>query len=130
MSKVLEYLKLIPTMVKNREKIVEGIVNNLKLQNSNLEPEIEDEIIRRRIICEGCPFMSENAKNNPNLNYKSDRTDKHCTICLCDINFKTASLESNCGIEIHNINNPDSPMALKWQRFTQTNKTNYDPENT
>ena len=127
MSKIGEYLKLIPRALKNAEKIVEGIVNEVKLHNGSLPEDEQDEIIRRRVICIHCPFMSENAKLNPAINYKSDRDDKHCIYCLCNIDFKTASLQSNCGIETYNIKNPNKPMALKWTRYIKNQKN--QPEN-
>ena len=125
MSKIGEYLKLIPKAFANPDKIVEGIINSTRLALGILPEDIEDEIVRRRIICASCPFMSDNAKKNPAMNYKSDRDDEHCTFCSCNIEFKTSSLQSNCGIETHNIQNPDSPLPLKWTRYipNQTNQT-------
>lgn len=117
MAAILEYLKLIPKFFQNSEQIIEGIINDVKLKNGTLPENEQEEIIRRRVICASCPFMSENAKNNPSLNYKSDRTDPHCSLCQCNIDYKTACLECNCGIEVHNMQHRDQMMEIKWLRI-------------
>ena len=116
MSVITEYIQLIPRVLKNRVNIVEGIINSVKLEFNTLPKEEQDEIIRRRLICKSCPFMSENAKNDVNQNYKTDRLDEHCSMCKCNIQLKTSSLESNCGIEYYNENN-DNKLELKWTSF-------------
>lgn len=92
-------------------------MNNVKLEYGSLTEEEQKEIIKRRLICESCPFMSSNAVANPALNYKTDRFDEHCIHCKCNIKLKTADLESNCGIEAYNYDHPDTPMKLKWETF-------------
>jgi hypothetical protein len=121
MSKFLEYLKLVPEGLKNLDLVVEGIVNDVKLAHDKLTEEEQNEIIRRRLICAACPFMSENAKVNPAVNYKSKRKDKHCTHCGCPISTKTAALKANCGIENYNARNPENPLPLKWEEYKPTN---------
>lgn len=122
MSKLIEFLKLIPVGITNIDLIVEGVINDVKLTHGTLPEEEQTEIMRRRLICAGCPFMSENAKVNPAVNYKSDRKDEHCTHCGCPIKTKTASLKANCGIENHNARNPDTQIPLKWEAYkTKTN---------
>ena len=117
MKGIIEYLKLLPKALSNPEKIIEGIINDVKLKSGTLPEDEQEEIIRRRLICETCPFNSELAKTNAAINYKSDRTDFHCSICQCNIDWKTACLECNCGLETHNAKNPDAPIALKWTRY-------------
>lgn len=63
-------------------------------------PEDEQtEIVRRRLICAGCPFSSSNAVKE---GYKTNRIDEHCIMCGCTIQRKTASLTSACGIDCCN----------------------------
>lgn len=95
-------------------KVLEGVVNKVKMNHNSLSEEEQDEIIKRRLICSACPFMSSNAVANPALNYKTERFDEHCIMCGCNIELKTASLSSNCGIEVYNDDHPKTPMELKW----------------
>lgn len=120
MSKLLELIKLVPRALKNPEAILEGWINDVKLHHGNLPDDEIAEIIRRRSICEGCPFLSSNAVANE-LHYKTDRTDNHCIMCGCPITKKTASLQSNCGIEYYNEQNPNAQLPLKWTAYTKTN---------
>lgn len=113
---ITEYVKLIPKILKNKTNIVEGIINSVKLEFNSLSKEEQDEIIKRRLICKSCIFMSENAKNSLTLSYKTDRLDEHCSLCKCNIKLKTASLDSNCGIEAHNEENNEN-LELKWKAF-------------
>lgn len=113
--KILDYLKLIPKGIKNSSKIIEGIKNDSKFINGELSQEEAQEIINRRLICMTCPFMSRNAVENGL--YKTTRTDDHCSLCECNIDYKTACLTCNCGIEEHNKNNPSNPLDLKWKAF-------------
>lgn len=123
MSKLTEYLKLIPTAAKNLNKIGEGLINDTLLKHGKLSKDEEEEILRRREICKSCPFMSENAKSNPNLNYKTAREEEHCIQCGCPINTKTAALSVNCGIETYNSKNQNNKLPLKWVAY-QKPKTN------
>lgn len=117
MSKFLEYLKLIPAGVKNLDKVVEGIINNAKLEKGTLSSEAEAEIYRRRAICDGCPYLSTNATAAGW--YAADRTDEHCTMCGCPKSFRTASLDMDCGIEAFNKQHPEQTMPLKWTKFNE-----------
>lgn len=120
MSMIREYLKLIPTAIKNSDKIIEGIVNKVE-NNLGLLPEDEQKVIAHRLlICQTCPYMSENARTNPAILYKSDRADEHCIHCGCNIMLKTSSLQSNCGIEIWNRNHPDNQLLLRWEAYIKT----------
>lgn len=112
MNKFIEYMKLLPSGLANIDKVVEGVVNDVKLKNGSLSEEDTDIIIKRRLICETCPYNSVNAIKAGY--YATKRTDVHCMMCGCPIDIRTASLESNCGIETFNKNNPDEKMELKW----------------
>jgi hypothetical protein len=118
MSILGEYLRLIPKGMKNFDKVVDGIVNNVKLNNGTLSQDKQEIIAVRRLICHTCPYMSTNAKRLGF--YKSDRIEEHCSMCGCELSLKTASLDSNCGIETHNEENPNNQLPLKWI------KTNYN----
>lgn len=113
--KLFEYLKLIPKGIKNADKLIEGIKNDSDFINGKLTKEEAEEIIRRRIICNECPFLSTNAVNNGL--YKTDRDDEHCSLCSCNKDWKTACLSCNCGIEEYNKQNPENKIDLKWTAF-------------
>lgn len=113
MSKLGEYIKLLPKGIHNLPKIIEAVTNLAKMELGTLPQEDLEVIVGRRLICTTCPFMSKNAEKAGV--YKTDRPDEHCSLCSCPISTKTASLESNCGIEEYNNNNPDNPMELKWK---------------
>lgn len=112
MSKLSEYIKLIPKGFKNLDKILDGLKNQAKIELGTIPEEDFETIVGRRLICSACPHMSENAEKLGL--YKTDRDDAHCTLCSCPILTKTASLLSNCGIEEYNKENPDNPLPLKW----------------
>jgi TPP-dependent indolepyruvate ferredoxin oxidoreductase alpha subunit len=122
MNKIEEFLKLIPKAMSNPLQIIEGIRNDIKFNNKNLKEEELDEIVRRRLICNNCPLNSINAKESKeysdlfNGHYSTNRTDFHCSICSCNIDLKTASLSSNCGLEYYNENNKDI-QELKWTKY-------------
>lgn len=114
---VVEYLKLIPKGIKNVDKVFEGIKNQIKIEIGNIPEDQLDVITTRRLICQECPYMSSNAIKLGI--YKSDRPDEHCSHCSCNIKFKTASLDSNCGIEAYNKTKEkeEDKLKLKWEKF-------------
>src|SRR5436190_6093622 len=89
-----EYIKLLPTIAQNWEKVLEGTINQVKQEFDMLPEDEQLEIARRRTICSGCPFSSSNAVKE--FGYKTDRFDEHCILCGCGIARKTASLTSEC----------------------------------
>lgn len=123
MSRLKEYIALLPRGLKNPGKILEGIYNEVLLTNKLLSKEEQDEIIRRRVICEGCPFLNVNAKTSAEYfsmtgeNYTSKREDKHCSSCGCPIGTKTSSLSSDCGITVLNAKFPKKKQPLFWTKF-------------
>lgn len=123
MSRFAEYMKLIPKGIPHSKDIVESIVNNLSLKIKTMPEDKKNEIIKRRLICETCPFMSKNAttsKEYLNLvgyHYYTDRIDKHCAFCGCNIDMKTAALNTDCGISTWNADNPDNKIPLKWKKY-------------
>lgn len=115
MGKLLEYIKLLPEGLKNIDKVFEGVVNAVKMNYGGLTEEEQEIIIKRRLICEGCTFMSKNAVKKGI--YNTDRNDEHCIHCGCPIETLTASFQKNCGIEYYNENNPETPLELKWTKI-------------
>lgn len=126
-NKWLEYIKLIPEGIKNAPSVVEGIVNTVKMDYGSLDEDKKEEIIRRRVICEGCPFNSMNAQVSPEYkevtgrHYTSDREDFHCSFCGCPIQTRTATLGKPCGINTWNKNHKDKQLALKWDVYGKSN---------
>lgn len=117
MSKLSEYIKLLPRAIKNIDKIIDGYRNNIKLENGTLSKEVEDIIIGRRLICSQCPFNSIAATKAGW--YGSSREEEHCTQCGCPITTKTAALEANCGLEEFNKQHPNNQIPLQWQAVVQ-----------
>jgi len=114
MGKLQEYLKLIPRGIANLDKVIEGLANEVKMEFGVLPQDDVDVIVGRRLICSHCPHNSINATKLGV--YATKRTDEHCIMCGCPIITKTASLESDCGIEQYNKNNPFSPLDLRWTK--------------
>lgn len=119
MSKLTEYLKLIPKGIANIDKVAEGWVNTFKMDVGALPEDEQEEIVKRRIICQYCPFMSENAKKK---GYKTERIDHHCTLCGCPIVSKTSCLSCVCGAEEYNKQHPLHPIELKWTAYDNGEK--------
>lgn len=120
MSKFTEYLKLIPKAVQNPDKILEGWLTDIKLENGELSEDEVKEIIRRRAICLECPFNSNLAQLMDDYmiifgeHYKTDRKEFHCSCCGCPITKKTASLSSECGLS---SNDKTLHLQLKWEKY-------------
>ena len=112
MSKLTEYIKLLPRAIGNIDKVVEGMINQVKLENGTLPQEDVEAIALRRLICSQCPYMSINATKLGI--YKTDRDDPHCMHCGCPIERLTASLTSDCGLEHYNKEHPNDQRPLKW----------------
>ena len=129
MSKFVEYLHLIPKGLANPGKILEGWVNDIKLENGTLKEDEIAEILRRRSICEQCPLNSILARTSQeyydtfNEHYDGRKPELHCSICHCFIKFKTASLESNCGLE-SDKKALEKNGGLKWTTYSKPNNTN------
>lgn len=117
---ILDYIELLPKGIKNADKIVEGVINQVKLKHNLLSEDEQNEIIRRRLICESCPFNSINAKTSKEYfdifgeHYENTREELHCSICKCVVNTKTASFDSECGIQ---ANEKTKHLSLKWNVY-------------
>lgn len=121
MSLLQEYLKTLSKGIVNFDKVAEGWINVYKEHNNLLTDEELKIIIGRRIICESCPLNSKNAKTSQEYvdlygkHYESSRKILHCSVCSCPITAKTASLESNCGLEDYK----GIKQELKWKSIKQ-----------
>lgn len=120
-----ERLQMLLKGSKNTDKVIEGWYNDLKLNHSFLTEEQKNVILERRVICQECPFNSENAKTSEEYRalygkyYSTTRKTFHCSVCSCPIDTKTASLSSNCGLETYNEEYPKNIQELKWKSTKQ-----------
>lgn len=121
-NSAIEYLSAFGKAVNdNPSKLVEGIWNSVTRLGFLNELE-KQEVARRRLICTMCPFMSTNAKSSHEYkelfgdNYKSDRVDEHCSLCGCNIELKTASLVSKCGIA-NSKEALNKGYSIKWYPY-------------
>jgi len=93
------------------------VANDFKLLSNDKQNIIAD----RMDICINCPYNSRNARKSPEFkelygaSYGSERPEFHCSLCGCVLEFKTASLSSNCGIESWNATHPNRKLELKWR---------------
>tara|TARA_R110000868_G_scaffold1729_4_gene13902 strand:+ start:5536 stop:5910 length:375 start_codon:yes stop_codon:yes gene_type:complete len=123
MSKLTEYLKLIPKGLQNPENLIEGIWNETKSLYGTLDEEEAAEIVKRRLICQSCPFHSLHATTSKEYfdifkdHYKTERTESHCSVCGCVETLKTASLNSDCGLD---TDARTKHLPLKWTKFNKT----------
>ena len=124
MSKISEWIKLAYKGLPNIDKIAEGIINDVKLAHNNLPEDEQEEIVRRRLICQQCPLNSLKARDSAEYyqlygsHYEAKRTDLHCSICGCPVDTRTASLSANCGLEEYiNNNNNEIKQELKWKKY-------------
>jgi hypothetical protein len=120
MSKLGEYLALIPKGMKNIPQILEAVTNQTRMELGAIPKETQEIIVGRRMICATCPFMSKNAVNGYEIEgnrhkYNTDRDDEHCIWCGCPISTRTASLESRCGLEAYN-EEFQSTVPLMWEK--------------
>lgn len=123
MSKLSEYISLFPKGIKNADKIFAGIIKSVQLEHGKLPDREKEEIIRRRVICQNCPFNSVNARTSEEYieltgkHYVTERHSLHCSFCGCPIKTKSSSLNSDCGITTWNEKHPEKQLELKWEKF-------------
>lgn len=118
-----EYYRLGKAGVKNLPLIFDGAKTKLMDRFKLLNEDEKQELIRRMDICLNCPYNSENALKSDEYKalfgkkYDHHRPDLHCSLCGCNLELKTASLESACGIRSHNQNYPNHQLEEKWQEY-------------
>lgn len=124
MSKLTDYLKLIPKALGNPQQVIEGWINAAKLENGSLKEDEIEEIVRRRAICQGCPLLSVNVRKDPTEyerlmgeEFTDKRTEDFCSMCGCPSEKMTASFSKKCGLDYYNINHPDNKQELKWTSY-------------
>lgn len=120
MNIITEYLKLIPKGLQNPLEVIQGVINAVKMRHGTLPQDEQNEIVRRRLICESCPFVSSRAVNSPEYadifgkRYETDRPELHCSACGCPVESKTSSLGSECGLS---SNEKTKHLPLKWTKY-------------
>lgn len=128
MNRLKEYISLVKRGIPNIDKIAEGMLNQVKQEFNALPEDQQEEIAKRRLICESCPLFSLNAKSNDEeyqklfkkpFEFDSVR-NTYCGSCGCEYKVRTASLSSNCGVEYYNEQNPENIQELKWTRYKPT----------
>lgn len=116
MSKLGEYINLLPKALANPKEIIQGWYNAARLELGTLPEDQVEEVVRRRLICEGCDFMSKNAQDRGL--YKTKREEKHCILCSCPIKSKSASMESVCGAQYYNeVHLDKESLEVKWTKY-------------
>ncbi len=124
-NKIIEYLKLLPKGITNPLQIAEGWKNSAlahlkSLGINTLSDEEYEEIVRRRVICDGCPYNSINARTSKEYkeltgtNLKTSRTDVFCSLCECPLVSKTSCFTCECGVSEWNLKNQNRKIPLKW----------------
>ncbi len=132
MSKLQARLSVLWKGLKNADKVIEAMITQIKMEDGSLSEDKVEEILRRRLICSECPFMSENAKTSQEYldifgkNYIPELSYKHCSLCECTIDRKTACLSCNCGIQNYNDEHKDKQLNLKpkWTTYESNSTTN------
>lgn len=123
MNQFKEYLQLTKNGLKNIDKVLEGVKNDVANQFKLLSEDKQRVISERMDICNNCPYNSRNAQVSDEYrslngnNYETSRSEFHCSLCGCVIQYKVSSLDSNCGIEYWNKKNPDKQQDLKWTKY-------------
>lgn len=123
MNPFKEYLALTKKGLKNIDNVLEGIRNDISNKFKLLSKEKQQVIAERMDICINCPYNSKNAIDSAQYkfvtgeHYETSRPELHCAFCGCTIAFKVSSLNSNCGIETWNEENPTNTLPLKWTKY-------------
>lgn len=134
---IKEYLEVVRNGIVNGDKIIEALRVSAQLKeikdrqeegistdDIHISDEAIAEIMRRKDLCAGCEFNSENRKKI--TNYSSSLGFTHCTLCKCRIGYEDSKeycLSCECGMAAWNKRNPELPqMKLKWEAFKE-NKT-------
>jgi len=115
-----EYLQMFKKGLPNLDKVISGIITDIKMEHGDLPDDVVEEILKRRTICNSCEFNSENARTSKEYfdifgkNYETTIDNLHCSLCSCLVSKKTASLESECGLHSRE---ETSHLPLKWNKY-------------
>ena len=123
MNAVKEYIILIKKGIYNIDKVLAGLINNLRHKYNLLSIDKIEVMTKRIKICNDCPYNSINAqrsyeyKSLTGMHYLTIRPKIHCSLCGCRLDYKVQSLKSNCGIEVWNEENKQNQLELKWTKY-------------
>lgn len=129
LNKLKAFTELLGKGIANGDKIVKGIINNVQFNNGSLPEDEQEEIVKRRVICMTCPYNSTNAKtseqykalhNGQTYKEETGRGDLHCSLCACNIHWKTAVMDEKCGLTYYNDTHPENIQELKWKEKIKT----------
>lgn len=109
-NKLLEMIKLLPK-IEFPERVVEGHINAVKMSYGSLPEDQQEEIVRRRLLCQTCPNMSGNKDG------AKQKSFDYCTLCSCPILQKTASFMDNCGALSYNAKHPEDQQPVLWEKY-------------
>jgi hypothetical protein len=122
MNPFADYMNLLKQGVKNADKVIEGISNKTLKEFNLLNDDDKQRITDRMDICLNCPYNSRNATVSSEymaltgVPYSTGRSELHCALCGCVVEFKTACLTCNCGIADWNSKNSQKKLPLKWTK--------------
>jgi hypothetical protein len=121
-----EYLTVIKNGIQNGDKIIEALAVAATVKNGKISEGAMAEILKRKDICEGCPFNSKNAKKSGT--YASNLPYEHCILCTCRLggdDTKEYCLSCQCGISVWNEKHgPTQQMELKWGPYDISKEQN------
>lgn len=119
------YIDLVKRGIENKDQIIEGLIKGAAVKNGEVDENDLAEILRRKDICDGCPFNSRNAIAAGV--YNSVLPYQHCTLCQCRIggdDTKEYCLSCNCGAEAYNKMYPHLPaLEVKWRATKERTNT-------
>ena len=95
MNWILNLIKKIKTIFKNKSKIIEGVKNSLFKK-----AEIEAIALERMEICMRCPLI-----DHEGTKCMIPGTAPCCSACGCKLSYKTRSLSSQC----------EDPAGPQWK---------------
>lgn len=123
-----EYANLLRKGIENADQVFDGAKGKILKQFKLLSNDKKEEIIRRMDICSKCPYNSDNATYSDEYkalfgkHYEHVRFDTHCSLCGCNLELKTASLSSACGIRTHNQANAHNPRLILEEKWIEYEK--------
>lgn len=129
MAGEVNFYKVLKSALSNPTQVIAGIANSVRAEYGYMDEEDIELIAKRRQSCFECPYYSENARENPGP-YKELTGDdfdidfshcggSYCSLCLCCMKYKTASLDSSCGIQKFNEENKTN-LDLRWDKKQTT----------
>jgi len=115
-NSLVHYASQLPKALSHPKPIIEGLINEIKMEEGILKDEEVEEIVKRRLICNDCEEL------------KSNSSTKWCGLCGCNIKLKTACLGCQCGAFDYNKKHPLSPKPIKWTEYESAERNPQPPE--